>query len=76
VLQALLLRFRTARYSCKVAEQPPEGGNHSSVAAVAAKLQWEVVQVPSCLSLAVERLQEAFAPQLKSYKQARLEEAK
>lgn len=76
MLEALLLRFRTARYSCKLAEQPPEGWNHSSVAAVPAKLQWEVVQVPSCLSLAVGRLQEACAPQLKSYKQAQLEEAR
>jgi hypothetical protein len=79
VLEALLLRFRTARYSCKLAEQLPEGSNHSFAApapAAPAKMQWEAVQLAPCLSLAVERLQEACAPQLKSYRQGRLEEAK
>jgi len=76
-LEAMLLRFRTARYTCKQAEQLSTGDDGgSAVPAAPAKPQWESVQVSNCLSLAVGRLQEALAPQLKSYKQARLEEAK
>lgn len=76
-LEAMLLRFRTARYTCKAAEQLfTDDDGVPAVAVAPAKPQWEPVQVPNCLSLAVGRLQEALTPQLKSYKQARLEEAK
>lgn len=71
-LQAMLLRFRTARFSCKTSD--PSCAD-SKVAAVA-KVVWEPVAVRSSLALAVGRLQEALSAQLRGYKQARIEAAK
>lgn len=59
--QAMLLRFRTARFTSKKAAQ---------------KVGWEPALVSSCLALAVSRLQEAHAAHLKDLKQARLQHAK
>jgi hypothetical protein len=77
-LQAMLLRFRTARF---ISKTPAESGEDSkasppSMAAVVGKVEWEPVAVRSCLALTVGRLQEALSTQLRGYKQARIEAAR
>lgn len=72
-LQAMLLRFRTARFISK--KPDPVSGDDKQVEA-AQKVGWEPAPVSSCLALAVSRLQEAHAAHLKDLKQARLQHAK
>eukprot|EP00798_Chlamydomonas_sp_ICE-L_P016432 gene16432-22646_t len=64
VLQAILLRYRGARYKCL----GPVDGPLS-------ELGWERVEVPSLGALVVERMQQAAAKKLQSYRQARLAHA-
>jgi hypothetical protein len=77
-LQAMLLRSRTAHFSCKTPEESGKDSKNGpvSVAAGVGKVEWEPVAVRSSLAMAVERLQEALSAQLRGYKQARIEAAK
>lgn len=67
VLEALLLRFRTARYTCSTVEDA------NTDAKVGGKVAWEPAPVSSPLTLTIGRLQEGHATDLKGYKQARLQ---
>jgi len=82
LLQALLLRTRTARYCCcsSSAAEPTDTDRAAGPAATAAGggcgVVWEPVEVPSCLELVVKRLKEAMAEELQGYRRARSAEAK
>eukprot|EP00798_Chlamydomonas_sp_ICE-L_P007957 gene7957-1173_t len=65
VLQAILLRYRGARYKCL----GPVDGSLS-------ELGWERVKVPSLGALVGARMQQAAAKKLQGYRQARLAHAK
>uniref|UniRef100_A0A383VGS1 Uncharacterized protein n=1 Tax=Tetradesmus obliquus TaxID=3088 RepID=A0A383VGS1_TETOB len=76
LLELLLLKQRTARYS-NAAPAAAEGAGSAAAAAVASKtVTWEPAERMSLQSLVVQRLREALAEQLQGLRQARAAEAK
>lgn len=69
VLQALLLRWRTARYRSTTTTAEPEA---AAAAAAKAEVTWEPVEVDSVLDLLLSRLREASGAQLQGYQKARV----
>jgi hypothetical protein len=72
LLELLLLRQRTTRYSHSVSA----GGDGAEGASEAASVTWQAAERASVAELAVQRLKHALAEQLAGFRQARAAEAK
>lgn len=75
MLQALLLRWRTARYNSSPAMSDTTAHaaeSEDDAAAAKGEATWEPAQIPSVLDLLLSRLREATASQMQAYRKARV----